>query len=102
MIPMSDNDVQDVRDMVAKQRADDEQKKRAMLKMKDVAERPWKDEDVGLLLQLKDVVSVREEREKRLGMLAGQSASAAGMCSSLWVLIKRTEDLLQGGSNSGS
>ncbi|KAJ7287832.1 hypothetical protein C8J57DRAFT_1048406 [Mycena rebaudengoi] len=65
LISMSDLDVQDVRDVVAKQRADNT----LMLKMKRMAENPsMEKEDMEMLEQLKARYS---DKEKRLGMTQG-------------------------------
>lgn len=73
MIPMSDSDVQDVRDLVAGQMADYEKTQQILNKMKAMAERPPGDEDVPAFLQQKD----RSEKDKRLGIQPGTSASVS-------------------------
>jgi len=61
LIPMADSDVQDIRDMVAKQKADTYTLQKAILRMKRVAEKPLDEEEVQMLLQLKDVAAGREK-----------------------------------------
>jgi len=68
LIPMSDSDVQDVRDMVAKQKAEDNALHNAILRMKKIQEKPLDEEDVQMLLQLEDVFNARREKSIRLGM----------------------------------
>jgi hypothetical protein len=72
LIPMSDSDVQDVRDLVAKQKVDGERKQRAVARMKALADTPLKDMDMHVFNQLKELL----EREKRLGMQKGASTSS--------------------------
>jgi len=81
LIPMSDLDVQDVRDLVARQKADTHTQHKAMAKMKRMAEKPLDEEDIQLFAQLKDVVTglkALREKEARLGVVAAQSQSQAG------------------------
>jgi hypothetical protein len=72
LIPMNDSDVEDVRAMVAKQKAEAERKHRAMARMKEMAERPTEVADEPVLRQLKDIV---QERNVRLGIQKGGSSS---------------------------
>jgi len=65
---MSDSDVQDVRDMVAKQTAEALAQQKAMLKLKKMTERPGEEEDIQTLMQLKDTFATRHEKETRLGL----------------------------------
>jgi hypothetical protein len=74
LIPLNDSDVEDVRNMVAKQKADGERKQRAMARMKEVAERPLEAGDARVLRQLKDIV---QERNARLGIQKGASTSGS-------------------------
>lgn len=74
MIPMSDSDVQDVRDLVATQTADYERKQQLMNQMKIMAERPLTDDEIPMLLQVARQEKDRLEREIRLGMEAGTSS----------------------------
>ncbi|KAJ6625452.1 hypothetical protein B0H10DRAFT_2211784 [Mycena sp. CBHHK59/15] len=69
LISMSDLDVQDVRDAIAKQKADSA----LMLKMKRMAENPAIDkEDMEMLDQLKARYG---DKEKRLGLVPDTSKS---------------------------
>jgi hypothetical protein len=81
LIPMSDLDVQDVRDLVAKQKEEVLATQKTMQIMKRVAERPLDQGDVQMFLQLKDFVTARKEKEKerevRLGLQPGPSGSAS-------------------------
>ncbi|KIM91922.1 hypothetical protein PILCRDRAFT_809914 [Piloderma croceum F 1598] len=73
MIPMSDSDVQDVRDLVATQTAEYERKQQIMNQMKIMAERPLADE-LPILMQIARQEKEREMREMRLGMEPETSA----------------------------
>jgi len=73
MIPMSDSDVQDVRDLVATQTADYARKQQLMNQMKIMAERPLTDEEVPILMHVARQEKDRLERERRLGMEPGTS-----------------------------
>jgi hypothetical protein len=75
MIPMSDSDVQDVRDLVAIQTAEYERKQQLMNQMKIMAERPLTDEELPILMHVARLEKDRLERERRLGMEPGTSAS---------------------------
>lgn len=78
MIPMSDSDVQDVRDLVAIQTAEYERKQQLMNQMKIMAERPLTDEEVPILMHVARHEKDRLERERRLGMEpAGQTTDAS-------------------------
>ena len=97
---MSDSDVQDVRDLVAKQKEDASAQLKVMQRMKRMAEKPLDEEDVQMFLQLKDVVAARKEKERereaRLGVAPpGQSASTSAQgklsfyyCISTLLLIR--------------
>ena len=74
MIPMNDTDVQDVRQLVARQKADGERKQRAMLKMKEMAERPTNKEDEQVFKSLKEMIA---ERNARLGVQDGAGSSSS-------------------------
>jgi len=74
MIPMSDSDVQDVRDLVAAQKAEYDRKQQLMNQMKIMAERPLTDEEVPILMHVARQEKDRLERERRLGMEPGTSA----------------------------
>jgi hypothetical protein len=69
MIPMSDSDVQDVRDLVTSQNTD----MQLLNHTKIMAERPLTDDDVPLLLQAALQEKNRLERERRLGLEPGQT-----------------------------
>jgi hypothetical protein len=75
---MSDSDVQDVRDMVAKQKADAQAQQKVVQKMKRLAE--LDNADVQMLLQMRDAGDARKDKEVRLGIQPGRSA--AGKCYS--------------------
>ncbi|KAF9231456.1 hypothetical protein BU15DRAFT_56107 [Melanogaster broomeanus] len=78
MIPMSDADVQDIRELVAHQKSQYDQKQKTLLHMKKIAERPFAEDDpaaMAFLKQMSDRAREREERNKRLGITPGQSSS---------------------------
>lgn len=65
---MSDLDVQDVRDMVAKQRSDLQNQQQLMAKVKRLAEEPnMSKDDMYMLEQLKEAMA-RADKAKRLGL----------------------------------
>ncbi|KAF8160799.1 hypothetical protein B0H34DRAFT_698113 [Crassisporium funariophilum] len=69
MIPMSDLDVQDVRDMVAKQKSDLEKHQQLMVKMKRLAETStMTKEDMEMFDHLKEAIARGSEKDKRLGL----------------------------------
>jgi len=68
MIPMSDSDVQDVRDVVATQTAEYERKQQLLHQMKILTERPMADEEVPILMHVARQEKDRLERERRLGI----------------------------------
>lgn len=71
LIPMSDLDVQDVRDMVAKQRSELQNQQQLMAKIKRLAEDPnMSKDDIDMFEQLKEAVA-RTEKAKRLGLEPG-------------------------------
>lgn len=74
MIPMSDSDVQDVRDLVATQTAEYDRKQQIMNQMKIMAERPLTDEELPILMRVARQEKDRLERERRLGIEPGTSA----------------------------
>jgi len=76
MIPMSDSDVQDVRDLVP-QYTD----MQLFNHMKAMAERPLTDDEVPLLLQAARQEKDRLERERRLGLEPGQTLGTDGSIS---------------------
>ncbi|KAF8813806.1 hypothetical protein BYT27DRAFT_7083278 [Phlegmacium glaucopus] len=72
LIPMSDLDVQDVRDMVAKQRSDLQSRQQLIAKMKRLAESPnMSKDDMAMFEQLKEAIA--REKVKRLGLEPGMS-----------------------------
>jgi hypothetical protein len=73
MIPMSDADVQDVRDLVATQIAEHDRKQQLMNQMKTLAERPMTDEEVPILMHVARQEKDRLERDRRLGIEPGTS-----------------------------
>lgn len=71
LIPMSDLDVQDIRDLVNKQKAEAMQAQLLVQKMKRIAENPtMQKEDVEMIEQLK-AATLRQERARRLGLIPG-------------------------------
>ncbi|KIK27946.1 hypothetical protein PISMIDRAFT_146870 [Pisolithus microcarpus 441] len=94
MIPMSDSDVQEIRDLVAEQKALHEQKQKTLLQMKKIAERPFTTNDpqaVAFLRMMSEREKTRErekeERNKRLGISPGQSQAGGQGSSSLSTLL---------------
>ncbi|KAH7888511.1 hypothetical protein F5I97DRAFT_1803856 [Phlebopus sp. FC_14] len=78
MIPMSDSDVQEIRELVAKQKKQYEHKQRTLLQMKKLSERPYTEDDpqaMAFFRQVAEKMREREERNKRLGIPPGQSSS---------------------------
>jgi hypothetical protein len=68
LIPMSDYDAQDIRDMLAKQKSEVLQQQQLVLKMKRIAENPtMQKEDLEIMEQFK-VAAARYEKAKRLGL----------------------------------
>jgi len=85
---MSDLDVQDVRDMVAKQRSDLQSHQQLMAKMKRLAENPnMSKDDMDMFEQLKEAMA-RTEKAKRLGLDTG---TLDDTCKNLSLLINLTE-----------
>jgi len=75
LIPMGDFDVQDVRDILAKQKAEAAQHQQLMLKIKRIAENPnMEKEDYEVMEQLK-AAAARQEKAKRLGLHPESSKS---------------------------
>ena len=74
MIPMTDLDVQDVRDMVAKQKAEAQKSHSLMLKLKRMSENPnMTEEDKQMFMEITSGLSaIKESRAKRLGLEPGQ------------------------------
>jgi len=77
LIPMSDSDVQDIRDIVARQKAEAYALQQAILRMKKIAEKPLDEEDIQMLLQLKNTTTARE-KEMRLGIQPGEGPLPSG------------------------
>lgn len=76
MIPMKDSDIQDIRDMVAKQKQDLQTHQQLIVKMKRLAESStMSKEDDKMLEQMKDVV-IRTDKAKRLGLEPGTTISS--------------------------
>lgn len=72
LIQMDDFDVQDVRDMVAKQKADAAQQQLLMSKIKRIAENPSMDkEDFEVMEQLKAAAARQDLKARRLGLQPG-------------------------------
>ncbi|KAG1715746.1 hypothetical protein ID866_1414 [Astraeus odoratus] len=90
MIPMSDSDVQEIRELVAQQKAQYEHKQKTLLQMKKIADRPFTADDpqgVAFLKMMSDKAKARErekeEKNRRLGIPPGEShAGGAGSSSS--------------------
>jgi len=77
MIPMSDDDVQEIRDRVAEQKAQFEAKQKKMAAIKKaVDERNLDEHNIPGLKHI--VATAREERHKRLG-IPGPGPSALGL-----------------------
>jgi len=78
LIPLGDFDVQDARDMLAKQKADAAQQQQFVLKIKRIAENPRMErEDFEVMEQLK-VAAARQEKAKRLGLQPGECSLRSG------------------------
>lgn len=78
MIPMTDADIQDIRALVAQQKAAHETRQKVLLKMKKLTEVPdpvAEDSTATLFRQLTDKVREHDERHKRLGIPPGKSSS---------------------------
>jgi hypothetical protein len=74
---MTDMDVQDVRDMVAKQKAGLQSHQQLMVKMKRLADNPsMSKEDMEMFEQMKEALA-RSEKAKRLGLEPGQFPSSS-------------------------
>jgi hypothetical protein len=71
MIPMSDSDVQDVRDLVATQAAEYATNLQVLARV-GLSRQPLTDEEVPILLQAARQEKDRIERERRLGLEPGQ------------------------------
>lgn len=71
LIPMGDFDVQDVRDKLAKQKAEAVQHQQLIAKIKRIAENPnMEKEDYEVMEHLK-IVAARQEKARRLGLQPG-------------------------------
>ena len=70
IIEMNDVDVQDVRDLVDKQRTEAQARQALIQRMKRAAQGPLDEDGVNLMMQLKDAVNKQkeQERQRRLGM----------------------------------
>ncbi|KAF8124943.1 hypothetical protein EV363DRAFT_1270764 [Boletus edulis] len=79
MISMTDADIQDVRDLVAQQKAAHETRQKVLLKMKklsDASDPVAEDSTTATLFrQLTDKVREYDERHKRMGIPPGKSSS---------------------------
>lgn len=79
MIPMTDADIQDVRALVAQQKAAHDARQKVLLKMKKLTELPDPVADdpttATLFRQLTDKVREHDERHRRLGIPPGKSSS---------------------------
>uniref|UniRef100_A0A0W0FHA8 Uncharacterized protein n=1 Tax=Moniliophthora roreri TaxID=221103 RepID=A0A0W0FHA8_MONRR len=66
---MTDNDVQDVRDMVAQQKAEIAHEKEMAEKMKKLADVPdMQSEDFSMVEEMKQAKAKQQEKERRLGI----------------------------------
>jgi hypothetical protein len=65
---MSDYDVQDVRDMLAKQKADALQQQQLVLKMKRIAENPTMEKEALEIIEQFKAAAARQDKAKRLGL----------------------------------
>ena len=79
MIPMTDADIQEIRALVAQQKAAHETRQKALLKMKKLSEAldPVAEGSTTATLfrQLTDKVREHDERHRRLGIPPGKSSS---------------------------
>ncbi|KAF5380494.1 hypothetical protein D9615_004571 [Tricholomella constricta] len=76
LIPMGDFDVQDVRDLLAKQKAEAAQQQQLMTKIKRIAQNPnMEKEDWEVMEQLK-AAAARQEKARRLGLQPESSKSS--------------------------
>ena len=79
MIPMTDADIQDVRDLVSKQKTLHETRQKVLLKMKKLTELPdpvaQETATASMFRQLTEKVREHDERHRRLGILPGKSSS---------------------------
>lgn len=80
MIPMTDLDVQDVRDMVAKQKANAQKTHSLMLRLKRMSENPnMTEEDKQMFMDITSGLSaLKDNKAKRLGLEPGQYRSIPG------------------------
>ena len=77
MIPMTDLDVQDVRDMVTKQKMETQKTHSLMLKLKRMSENPnMTEEDKQMFMDITSGLSaLKDNKAKRLGLEPGQYRS---------------------------
>lgn len=81
MIPMSDDDVQEIRDRVAEQKAQFEAKQKKMMAMKKaIDERNFNEHNIPGLKHV--LATTREDRHKRLG-IPGPGPSTSGLNSTI-------------------
>jgi hypothetical protein len=75
LVPMSDYDVQDIRDMLAKQKTDALHTQQFVLRMKRLAEKPtMQKEDLEMMEYFKEqynALAARHEKARRLGLPVG-------------------------------
>lgn len=99
IIEMNDMDVQDVRDLVDKQRTEAQARQALIQRMKRAAQGPLDEDGVSLMMQLKDAVNKQkeQERQRRLGMgnVAGEyyNCKRANTTSSLSRRIVQSEEI---------
>ncbi|TFK44385.1 hypothetical protein BDQ12DRAFT_672887 [Crucibulum laeve] len=75
LVPMSDLDVQDIRDMIAKQKASALSHQQLVVKMKRLAENPnMEQEDIDMLAQISKRHQEDKEKARRIGLPDAESS----------------------------
>ncbi|KAG6920306.1 hypothetical protein DXG01_005075 [Tephrocybe rancida] len=69
---MGDFDVQDIRDQLAKQRAEAAQHQQLMLKVKRIAQNPSMEKEDYEVMDYLKIAAARQEKAKRLGLQPGR------------------------------
>ncbi|KNZ72909.1 hypothetical protein J132_01901 [Termitomyces sp. J132] len=72
LIPMGDFDVQDARDLLAKQKAEAAQHQQLVAKMKRIAQNPNMDKEDYEVMDFLKTALARQEKAKRLGLQPGR------------------------------
>ena len=75
LIPMGDFDVQDARDLLAKQKAEAAQHQQLVAKMKRIAQNPNMDKEDYEVMDFLKTALARQEKARRLGLQPGRSYS---------------------------